>query len=123
MGEAPKSHVDHETFKGTGDWNPRRIYSDVTHTSLASWLFTYKQIASFDGTDTLTSMKKPVIVIEGERDSIFSVKTAKEIQKLVKKSILRILPKENHMVVISNPKAIVVEVDRFLSAIGFKTQK
>lgn len=100
------SHVNFDKFKGTGDLNLKRIYSDITHTSLKSWLFTQQNIAQFDGIETLKRIDKPVFIIEGLKDSIFPPKIAKEIHKLIKSSTINVIPNANHILVINNIQAL-----------------
>ncbi len=96
------SHVNFDKFVGSGDWNLRRIYSDITHTSLKSWLFTYQNIAEFDGIEILREINKPVLIIGGENDTIFPPKIAKEMHKLVRTSRMNIIPNANHILVLNN---------------------
>ena len=108
------SHVNYKTFVGTGDWDFFRIYSDISHTSFKSWLFTYENLAKFNGIKILKSIRKPVLVIEGDKDSIFNLLVAKKIKSLIRNSKLDIVPDANHIIVINNPKQLEVEILRFL---------
>jgi len=110
-----KKHANHEKYVNTGDYNLRRIYSDIAHTSLRSWIYVYNSISSFDGIKTLKKMKQKVLIIEGENDTIFSLDIAKKIDKLVQNSDLKIIPKANHIVVMSNPESVSKEIYNFLN--------
>jgi pimeloyl-ACP methyl ester carboxylesterase len=101
------SHVNFEKFVGTGDWNIRRIYSDISHTSFKSWLFTFQNIAGFDGIKVLKSIKKPVLVIGGLDDTVFSPKIAKKIHKIVRSSNVKLIPHANHILVLNNVDVLV----------------
>ena len=109
------SHVDFNKFIGTGDWNFRRIYSDITHTSFKSWLFTYENLVNFNGVDILKKINKPVLIIEGKEDTIFNVLVARKIKKLVKRSRLEIIPSANHIIVVNNPEILEREILSFIS--------
>jgi len=111
----PRSHVNFDKFIGTGDWNFRRIYSDIIHTSFKSWLFTYEKFASFDGTRILRTIRKPVLIIHGKEDTVFKIPVAKKIKRLVKGSKLNIIPSANHILVINNPKILETEIFNFIS--------
>jgi pimeloyl-ACP methyl ester carboxylesterase len=104
---------DFDKFAGTGDWNLRRIYSDISHTSLRSWFFTYQHVASFDGSKVLQGIKVPVLIIHGEKDGIFSVDRAKETNALIEKSILDIIPEENHIIVLNSPILVAEKIYTF----------
>ena len=116
------SHVDFNKFVGTKDYSPRRILSDITHTSFKSWFFTYQSLSDFNLTKSLNKMKQSVLIIEGEKDSIFKVPVAKKMHKLLKHSKLDIIPKANHMIVINNPKAIKKEILEFIKKQKFPIQ-
>jgi 3-oxoadipate enol-lactonase len=111
-----KKHFSHVRFQkniGTGDWNMRRILlSDIAHTSLKSWLYSFESIAGFKGITELKSIKKPVLIIEGKEDSIFNLKIAQKIHRLVSTSQLVIIPGANHQVILNNIK----EVERIIWA-------
>lgn len=111
------SHVNFDKFIGTGDWNLRRIFSDIMHTSFKSWLFTYENLAHFDGVEILKSINKPVLIIEGEKDTIFDVLSAEKMKNLIKASRLDIIPEANHIIVINNPDVLEKEILNFVSSI------
>jgi len=102
-------------FEGTGDYNMRRIYSDITNTTLKSWVFTLENIGSYDGIEILKKITQPVLIIHGEKDKIFPIDKAYKIDSLVKNSILSIIPNTNHIIVINNPAAINKSILRFIS--------
>lgn len=108
-------HPDYNNFVSTGDWNVSRIYSDIIHTGLKSWLFTFENFAKFNGIDILKSMNKHVLIIEGEDDSLSNVLVAKKIKNLIRKSSLDIIPKTNHIIVLNNPKILEKEIFNFAS--------
>lgn len=109
------NHANFDKFIGTGDWNLHRMYSDISHTSLRSWLFTYQQIARFDGREILKNIKIPVLIIHGEEDKVFGIKEAKEINELIFESVLDIVPKTNHIIVINDPKILSERIATFLA--------
>ena len=108
------NHVDFDKFVGTGDFNAERIYSDISHTSIRSWLFTYEHIARFDGREALKNITVPVLIIHGEADKVFNIEKAIEINGLVDKSVLDIIPKANHIIVINNPDILNEKIHNFL---------
>ncbi len=111
-------HRNFDKFIGTSDLDLRRIISDIRHTSLKSWLLTYESLARFDGTHALESMQQPVLIIEGQEDSIFNVFVAQKINELVKKSKLNIIPNANHIIVINNPKTLGHEILQFAASLS-----
>lgn len=111
------SHANFEKFVGTGDWNMRRILSDIVHTSFKSWLFAYENLAKFDGVKILKSINQPVLIIEGGKDTIFDVLLAEKMKNLIKKSRLDVIPSANHMIVINNPDILEKEIYNFVLAL------
>jgi len=107
-------HMNFEKFVGTGDWDPKRILSDITHTTFKSWIFTYQNIAKFDAVDVLKSIKQKVLILEGEKDSIFKLVDAQKINSLIKNSKLNVIPDANHILVINNPKEVQTEIFEFV---------
>ncbi|MDO8516800.1 MAG: alpha/beta hydrolase [Nanoarchaeota archaeon] len=104
---------DYSPFIGKGDWNVFRIYSDIIHTSLRAWILTLKKLAGFDGGEIIKTIKQKVLILEGEDDSVFDVKKAKQIHKLIKNSKLVIIPHANHILTLNNPKSIEKEILEF----------
>ncbi|MFH1409740.1 MAG: alpha/beta hydrolase [Nanoarchaeota archaeon] len=120
LGRRKESPVDYGKFVGTGDYDLKRIYSDITHTSFKSWILTFQNLAHFNGIRILKSITQPVLIVEGEKDSIFNVLKAQKIHDLVKGSTLRIIPNENHIIVLNNPDVLVKEISSFLQSIGIE---
>lgn len=110
-----KAHVDFSRFIGTKDFDIGRICSDISHTSLKSWLFSFEKTLKFSGSQILKEIKKPVLVIGGEKDRIFNTDIAKKINQLVEKSRLRIIPRANHITVINNPDFLGKEILEFIA--------
>jgi pimeloyl-ACP methyl ester carboxylesterase len=108
------THVNHEKFVGTNDIDFWRIYSDITNTSFRSWIFTYESISRFSGIDTVKSINKPVLIIHGDKDIVFNIKVAKRMHHLIRDSILKIIPDENHIIVLNNPEVINNEIFDFI---------
>ena len=108
------SHVDPKAFAGTGEWNLLRIFSDIAHTSLKSWIFTYESLSKFNGISSLKNLNRPALIIEGASDSIIPVFEAYRMKKFIRNSILEIIPKENHIIVLNNPKVIEKEIYSFI---------
>ncbi|OGH85285.1 MAG: hypothetical protein A2493_01540 [Candidatus Magasanikbacteria bacterium RIFOXYC12_FULL_33_11] len=111
-------HVDFEKYIGTGDWNIPRIFSDITHTTFKSWIFTYQNLAKYDAVEILKSIKQKVLIIEGAKDSIIKLVEAEKIKSFVKNSKLNVIPEANHILVLNNPEELQKEIFEFIR--GFK---
>lgn len=104
-------------YVGTGDWYLPRIAHDIQTTGLASWLATYETLSQFDGRSVLSHMRKPVLVLEGADDSIFPPDTALRLEHELPEAILTLIPGQNHVVVLSDPRDIVQAIDRFATSL------
>lgn len=114
LNHTSSKHVDFEKFIGTGDWNLPRMYSDISNTSLRSWLFTYQHMARFDGREILKNIKTPTLIIHGAEDHIFDTEEAKKISELISESVLDIVPEANHIIVLNNPDTLCERIETFL---------
>jgi len=110
--------MDYEKFVEKGDFYLQRIYSYIMQTSLKSWFYTFENIADFDGIKVLKSINKPVLIIEGEKDSIFDVKVAKKMHALIRTSKIEIIPKANHFVILSKPEELEKSILSYILEIG-----
>ncbi len=120
--EAEKKHRNFDIYIGTGDWDVKRLYSDITTTSIKSWFSTFRSMSKFDGRQSLMTMDKPCLILAGEKDSILRIKESKKIHSLVKRSELKIIPNENHIIPITNLQAIQREIALFLDSLRIKSR-
>ena len=113
-------YIDH--FKNVPEPNIRlsRIYQEIRMTSFKSWLYTFQKICEFDGRDILKKIKKKVLILHGARDIIAPPNQSKIMNNILKNSVLKIIPKENHIMVTNNPKIINLEIYRFLISLNKK---
>ncbi len=95
-----------DAFKGTGDIQLNRLMADASHTTLRSWLMVYRGIAQYDGVASLRSMTRPVWVVVGEEDTVFTVEDSQAIQRHVPGSRLITVPGANHIIVVNNPEVV-----------------
>ncbi len=103
----------YDEFVGTGDINFRRFISDVRATSIRSYLYCYCDVFSFDAGEMLEKIDVPTVVVCGEKDIIFPPKISEKLAKLIKKAELKILPGENHIIVINNPERLAEIIIQF----------
>lgn len=96
-------HVDFRKYVGTGDYDKRRILSDILHTSLETYLLIFSNVLQFDGEKLLKEIAIPTLIVEGEEDSVVPVGVSKMLHKKIKTSQLEIIPGANHIIVLNNP--------------------
>ena len=112
------SHIDFRKFIGTGDWDLKGFLTDIYHTSLRSWLFTLEHMAKFNGLNVLQAIKQPVLVIEGTKDTIFDLKIAKKMHRLIKGSKLDLIKDADHVLLLNKVKKLEHDMLKYLVKIG-----
>jgi len=123
MTKTDLEHCNYKKFINSGDWNLRRMYADISHTSLRSWIFTYQNLAHFDGREVLKKINVPALIIHGEKDRIFDAAEAKEINDLIHESTLDILPGTSHVIVLNDPDILCERIYNFIESDRVKVYK
>ncbi len=111
--------ADYSKFVGSSDLNPRRILTDILHTSLKTYLQISKQLVKLDAKKLLDKILVPTLVIEGENDSIFPPNIARSLSKRIKNSQLDLIEGANHIIVLNNPEDLSKSIEQFLRKINF----
>lgn len=101
-----------------GDGNIIRVFFGVIKTSFKSWLFTLENINDFEAENILKTIKKPVLILSGGKDNIINVRNSKRLHELIKGSKLKIFPKGNHILPLTNPKEISNEIYNFIISLN-----
>lgn len=107
-------HVDFSQFVGTGDFNARRILSDVLHTSLRSYLYICEHLVEYDATRLLHNITVSTLVIDGTDDSIFPPKVAKDLAHRIKHATIDLIEGVNHILIINNPNDLIQDIISYL---------
>jgi len=110
-------HADFSKFIGTGDYSPRRIYSDIRHTSMQSYLASLAHMLRFNANTLLKKISVPTLVISGTKDTIFPPAFAKAMVKKIKGAEISFIKGENHIVPLNNPNAVTQNIAEYLRKI------
>ncbi len=113
------SHADFNQFIGTADIDLARIFSDISHTSLKSYLLLCEQLSGFDLRKLFSKINVPTLIIQGSEDSIYPMEIAKYLHSRIKKSELDIIEGANHILVLNNPSELEQSIQSFLMKINF----
>jgi 2-succinyl-6-hydroxy-2,4-cyclohexadiene-1-carboxylate synthase len=105
---------DNNPFFSRKDLHFGRIFNDMKKTSFKSWLFSLENINQFNEAGILKAITKPVLILSGGQDNIISVSNSKRLHHLIKNSKLKVFPKENHIMILTNPKTICGEIYSFI---------
>ena len=106
--------TNYQKYKGRGDWYFPRLFEDMMHTSLKSYLFSFQNVLGLNLQEIIKNISVPTLIIASEKDTIFPPELSKDIASRIKKSILTILPGEDHVVILNNPQKIDRESVIFL---------
>lgn len=109
-----KTPVDYIQYRGGADYDIPRIFSDVFHTSLRTYLLLSQTLLRLNLTAIVQKFTLPTLIIEGEEDTIYPPKVAENLHALIPKSKLVFLPEANHILVITNYKEVYKLIDLHL---------
>lgn len=113
-----RHEADYHPFIGSSDYSPRRIFSDVIHTSLKSYLASCNALVGYDATTLLDHISIPTLVIVGEKDSVFPPSVSKSIHQRLSSSSLKTIPGANHIIIVNNPQIVSRSILKFLDKLA-----
>lgn len=112
--QAGRGHVDYAKFKNSGDWNILRTIADTSKTSWRVFLYGIRHSYDVDFEKLLAKINIPVLILHGEKDSIFPVSHSVFIHKNIKNSQLSILEDSNHILVLNNFSEVSDAMEEFI---------
>ncbi|MGA9099593.1 MAG: alpha/beta hydrolase [Methanotrichaceae archaeon] len=107
-------HVDYSKFFNTGDWDIKRIYTDIRNTSLRVFCCCLWQADKIDREKMITDINMPVLIVHGKMDSIIPCSDVALMAKKILNAQLKILPQANHILVINNLIEVSDEIENFI---------
>lgn len=108
-------HVEYDPrYRGTGDWNMRRMIADVSTTGVRSFLFTTMHAFSVQYSDLLGSLSMPVLMIHGRRDTIFPVQNSERLMKILPNAQAVFLRDADHILVINHADTVIPAIAQWL---------
>lgn len=110
-----KKYPSYVKYEKSGDFNAKRISSDIMHTSPKSYLYISREIVGFDFADKVSQIQSNVLLIHGEKDRVFPVKIAYELRKKLKHSKLEIIKKANHLLVLNSNQELINIIEKNLA--------
>ncbi len=112
-----RKHIDYSKYINTSDFDIKRTIADLDNTGLQVYFMCTKQSFLLNYEKLLNKIKIPVLIISGEKDTIFPVKYAKEINKKIKNSELVIIKNTNHILVLNNFNEVSELIGKFVTKI------
>ncbi|MFA6273421.1 MAG: alpha/beta hydrolase [Candidatus Paceibacterota bacterium] len=107
-------HIDYSNYKNTGDWNLRRMFADISNTGLRAYFYGTLQSYEQNFELILERIKIPVLIIHGEKDTIFPIENSKAMMTKIKDSKFVSLPNADHILVLNNFSEVSNEISKFL---------
>lgn len=107
-------HVDYDNYQNTGDWNLRRMFADISNTGLRVYLYCTLQSYIPNYEDLVETIQVPVLLVHGEKDTIFPASNSIEMNNKIKDSKLIVLPMADHIVVLNNFVEVSQAIERFI---------
>ncbi len=105
---------NYRPYVGTGDYNIFRLISDIRSTDWRSYFLVLLNMLTFDIGDKIKMVDLPTLIVCGEKDRVFSTKVSKRINEKINKSKLVILPNDNHVLLLNDPRGLSNEIKNFL---------
>ena len=107
--------VNYSKYKNTSDWNLRRMYADIKNTGLTSFLYSIKNSLNFNAENFLIKIKIPVLIVHGQKDTIFPISSAKEMSKKIKGAEFIVIKEANHIIVLNFLNKLSKIIEKFLA--------
>jgi 3-oxoadipate enol-lactonase len=114
--EQPREHDDYDNYENTGDWDLRRIASDISGTSLRNYLIACSKVASFEAKGLLSSIEVPTLVIAGEKDTIAPPVQAVDLVKQIRGAKYIVIANANHLVTLNDPANLSKIITEFVNS-------
>jgi pimeloyl-ACP methyl ester carboxylesterase len=119
FGVNKKGRVDYVArFKNTGDWNIHRSLTDIWNTGIRIYLFCIRQSYHLDATEVLPTMKLPVLVMHGTKDTIFGIENSQEMARRIPNATFVPIKDADHILVLNIPDIVTQKIRAFLSTIA-----
>lgn len=112
-----KGRTDYTRFKNSGDWNVRRMWSDIGNTSLRSYFYSFSQIYRYDDLQKWHRIAIPTLIIHGKLDSLVPVQHAIRLHQALPHSELIVLESSDHIIVLNNVLQISSVVEEFMTSL------
>jgi len=100
---------------------PDKVYEEFMRDNkeymetLPTHVFRYlKYFKDYDASKTVTKIKSPTLIIVGEEDQVTPIEQSKILNRLIKNSVLKVIPKAGHLVLYEKPKMLAEEIHKFI---------
>jgi len=111
------THNDFSKFNYSTDLDFGRFVNDISILSPKSYFYILENLLSYNVKNVLNKIKKPTLILQGEKDIVIPSDYAKYLNNHIKKSKLVILKNEHHVPVLHDPVLVSKEILDFVVGI------
>ena len=104
----------YEKYRNTGDWNIRRIWTDIQHTTPRVYLMCLLHAYRFNRNSWWSRVSVPTLIIHGKRDAIIPVQYALKVASDIPNAQLDLIEHAGHILPLNNSEEICVRIKQFL---------
>lgn len=112
----PGYHVDYTSLHNARDWDLKMTYGDVRCTTLRIYLYCSRQALFVDYTNLLERITIPVLLVQGEHDSIFPLENSRVMAERIPRAQRVVLHDADHIIVVNHIDRIIATITPFIKA-------
>lgn len=113
------AHADYSIGKYEHDFEPLGLFRVIRNNSLRSYLHLTDEVFSFGGLQAFQPLSIPTLLVSGEKDSVYPMRSIEAVYKQMKGSELKYIEGANHPTVLNRPMEVSWTVQQFLQKINF----
>lgn len=112
-----RKHIDYSKYLNSSDFNIKRTIADLGNTGLQVYLNCMKQSFNLDYEKLLGKINIPVLIISGEKDTIFPIKYVKEMAEKIPNAKIITIKNTDHIIVLNNFNEVSSSINDFIQEI------
>ena len=116
-------HVDYARYPMSGDWNARRMLADIGNTTLRVYLYCSRSIYAVKAEALLPAIRVPVLLVHGNRDSIFPVENSRYMARHIPHARVVVVEGADHILVLNYPDVICRSLEGLLHDTDSRTSR
>jgi pimeloyl-ACP methyl ester carboxylesterase len=104
----------YDFIKNLQEYSLTGLINKMMHNSIKSLLCVFKNLDRFNERGILKEIKKPVLILCGNKDNVIRFSNSKRLHYLIKNSQLKIFSNRNHDIPTSIPEEVSKEIFSFI---------
>ena len=110
-----RGRVDYSRYHYTGDWDMRRIFSDISRTTLRVYIYCLAHAYAVNYDELWKEIRVPTLIMHGTEDSYIPASHSVQLSKEIQHATLVLLPRANHIIVLNNIPEVSHHIETFVS--------